>query len=250
MRSRCVPARERACSTVSPATVLVHDVAVADRPANAVIFDFDGVLVDSYRAVTGAINAALVEHGLPAREPAELRHFIGPPTFTAFSELTGEPPASDAVAAIVATYRERYAAVYLTSTAVFDGVVGMLDALARRMPLALATSKSVLFAQPLLEQLGLDRYFAVVAAAADDDTADDKTAIVGRALDALDRAGAVMVGDRSFDIVAARAHGLPAIGVSWGIGSVEELRAAGADAIVEEPGELVALLDGERPPGR
>ncbi len=225
-------------------------MAVADRAANAVIFDFDGVLVDSYRAVTGAINAALVEHGLAARDPAELRHFIGPPTFTAFSELTGTPPDSDAVAAIVATYRERYAAVYLTSTTVFEGVVEMLDALSRRMPLALATSKSVLFAQPLLEELALDRYFAVVVAADADDTHDDKTAIVGRVLDALDRDGAVMVGDRSFDIVAARAHGLSAIGVSWGIGSVEELRAAGADVIVEQPGELVALLDGERLPGR
>ena len=250
MRSRCVPVRARACSTASAATVLLHDVAVADRPPNAVIFDFDGVLVDSYQAVTGAINAALLEHGLPARAPAELRHFIGPPTFTAFSEPTGEPSDSDAVATIVATYRERYAAVYLTSTAVFEGVVEMLDALSRRMPLALATSKSVLFAQPLLEELGLERYFAVVAAAAADDSDDDKTAIVGRALDALDRRAAVMVGDRSFDIVGARAHGLPAIGVSWGIGSVEELRAAGADVIVDEPGELVALLDGERLPGR
>ena len=223
---------------------------VADRAPNAVIFDFDGVLVDSYQAVTGSINAALVEHGLPAREPAELRHFIGPPTFTAFSELTGQPPDSDAVAAIVATYRERYAAVYLTTTTVFEGVVAMLDALSRRMPLALATSKSVLFAQPLLDALGLDRYFAAVAAAAADDSDDDKTAIVGRALRALDHPAAVMVGDRSFDIVAARAHGLPAIGVSWGIGSAEELRAAGAEVIVDAPGELVALLDGERLPGR
>jgi phosphoglycolate phosphatase len=229
---------------------LLHDVAVAEPAPTAVIFDFDGVLVDSYRAVTGAINAALLEHGLPAREPAELRHFIGPPTFTAFSELTGEPPESDAVAAIVATYRERYAAVYLTSTPVFEGVVPMLEELSARMPLAVATSKSVVFAEPLLDALGLERYFAVVAAAAADDTADDKTAIVARALHALDRAGAVMVGDRSFDIVAARAHGLPAIGVSWGIGSVEELRAAGASVIVDDPGELVALLDGERPLGR
>jgi phosphoglycolate phosphatase len=229
---------------------LLHDVAVAERAPNAVIFDFDGVLVDSYLAVTGAINAALVEHGLAAREPAELRHFIGPPTFTAFSELTGEPPESDAVAAIVTTYRERYAAVYLTSTPVFEGVVPMLEELSARMPLAVATSKSVLFAEPLLDALGLDRYFAVIAAAAADDTADDKTAIVARALHALGRPGAVMVGDRSFDIVAARAHGLPAIGVSWGIGSVEELRAAGASVIVDDPGELVALLDGERLPGR
>ena len=33
-----------------------------------------------------------------------------------------------------------------------------------------------------------------------------------------------MVGDRSFDMVAARAHGLRAVGVAWGIGSREELR--------------------------
>ena len=227
--------------------LLLHDVAVADRPPRAAIFDFDGVLVDSYAAVTGAINAALVEHGLPARPPTELRHFIGPPTFAAFSELTGEPADSDAVAAIVATYRERYAAVYLTQTRVFDGIVPMLDALSQRMALALATSKSVLFAEPLLDALGLARYFVAVVAADVDDTTDDKTAIVGRALEALDRLGVAMVGDRSFDIVAARAHGLPAVGVTWGIGSVEELRAAGAEAIVDAPGELLALLDGERP---
>jgi phosphoglycolate phosphatase len=225
-------------------------VAVPDRAAQAAIFDFDGVLVDSYAAVTGSINAALVEHGLPARPPTELRRFIGPPTFSAFSELTGEPADAAVVAAIVATYRERYAAVYLTQTPVFDGIVPMLDALTRRMPLALATSKSVLFAQPLLDALGLARYFSAVAAADVDDAADDKTAIVGRALDGLDGAGAVMVGDRSFDIAAARAHGLRAIGVSWGIGSVEELRAAGAEVVVDSPDELRALLADDHPPPR
>jgi phosphoglycolate phosphatase len=229
---------------------VLHDVAVAVPVSKSVIFDFDGVLVDSYAAVTGSINAALVEHGLPARPPADLRRFIGPPTFSAFSELTGQRPESDAVAAIVATYRERYAEVYLTQTRVFDGIVPMLDALAARMALAIATSKSVVFAEPLLDALGLRRFFVTVAAAAADDTADDKTAIVGRALGLLDGRPAAMVGDRSFDIDAARAHGLLSIGVTWGIGSAEELRAAGADRLVAEPVELLALLAVDRPRGR
>jgi phosphoglycolate phosphatase len=222
-----------------------------DRPAPAaVIFDLDGVLVDSYKAVTDAINGALTENGLATRPPAELLHFIGPPTFTAFSELLGEPEDSAAVAAIVAGYRARYAANYLTETTVIDGVRPMLTALAGRMPLAIATSKSVLFTGPLLDHLDLTAFFATIQAAAVDDAADDKTAIVGRALAALDCRPVAMVGDRSFDIAAARAHELLAIGVTWGVGSAEELLGAGADLLVERPSDLAALLLVDHSPGR
>jgi phosphoglycolate phosphatase len=212
--------------------------------ADAVIFDLDGVIVDSYAAVTDSINGALAAHGLPTRPAQALRHFIGPPTFVAFAELTGEPPDSAVVAAIVASYRARYAAVYLEQTVVIDGVREMLATIAERLPLAIATSKSVTFTQPLLAALGLDGLFAFVAAAGPVDTDDDKTAIVGRALAALGSPRATMVGDRSFDIEAAHAHALPAIGVTWGIGSADELRSAGADALVARPEELVALLAG------
>ena len=226
----------------------------------AVVFDFDGVLVDSVAPVTSSINAALREHGLAARDPAELLRLIGPPTFSAFSELLGEPPDSPSVAAVVATYRAHYAAVYLTQTRVFDGVVAMLEGLSAHMQhqrsdmqqqgpdmqhrggLAVATSKSSEFAQPLLDALGLARFFAVTAAADPQTRGDDKFAVLGRALAGLGVSDATMVGDRSFDMQAARAHGLRAVGVSWGIGDVEELRAAGAEAIADSPAELLALL--------
>ena len=220
---------------------------------DALIFDFDGVIVDSHEAVTGSINAALVEHGLAPRPAQSLRHYIGPPTFTAFRELTGAPEGSPEIAAIVATYRRHYAAVYLTATRAIDGIVPVLETLSARLPLALATSKSVLFTQPLLEALALERYFAVVEAAASNDSSDDKAAIVGRAIAALAARGRrhpAMVGDRSFDVEGARAHGLPVIGVTWGIGSVAELEQAGADVLIGAPGELLALLGAEGARGR
>lgn len=223
-----------------------EDHSVARAAAAGVIFDLDGVLIDSIVPVTAAINEALVDHGLAPRPAAELRRFIGPPVFMAFGELTGKPAGSAAVAAIVATYRARYTERYLTQTKLFDGVLPMLAELSSRVPLAIATSKSVRFTQPLLDVLGLSRYFAVVAAAAVDDVADDKTAIVARALAGLRRSPVAMVGDRSFDLVAAHAHSLFAIGVTWGIGSREELRAAGADALVERPSDLIEMLQSER----
>jgi phosphoglycolate phosphatase len=218
--------------------------------ADGLIFDLDGVLIDSYDAVTGSINAALLDHGLAARPPQALRHYIGPPTFTAFAELTGEPEHSAAVEAIVATYRSHYAAVYMTATHAIEGVAPVLEALAARLQLSIATSKSVVFTQPLLDELDLARHFAVVEAAAANDSSDDKTAIVSRALAALRARGCssvAMIGDRSYDMVAARAHGLPAVGVTWGIGSAAELEAAGAAVLLRDPRELAAMFGVEAP---
>jgi phosphoglycolate phosphatase len=209
-----------------------------------VVFDFDGVLVDSFVPVTASINAALREHGFAQRPPAELRWLIGPPTYWSFARLTGAPIDSREVAAIVATYRGHYEAAYLTQTTVFPGVVEMLEALGARFALAIATSKSSDFAAPLLEELGLARFFSAVAAADPRATEEDKRAVVGQALAALGESSGAMVGDREFDMAAGLAWGLRPVGVSWGIGSVEELHAAGAEAIAATPAELAALLLG------
>ena len=56
-----------------------------------------------------------------------------------------------------------------------------------------------------------------------------------------------MIGDRHFDVLGGRANDLFTVGVTWGAGSIEELEGAGADAIVDSPQALTALLLGDRP---
>ena len=53
----------------------------------------------------------------------------------------------------------------------------------------------------------------------------------------------VMVGDTKFDVLGAKAHGIPTIGVTWGYGTLEELVEAGAAAIAHSPEELLELLN-------
>jgi len=213
-------------------------------PADAVVlFDLDGVLADSRAAITGCLNDALAAHGLPRQAPADLYRHIGPPLPLAFAEILGASPDSDLVAACIESYRERYAVASLTDTEATPGIAGALTGLADAGGrLGVATSKPKPFAEPLLDALGLLRFFAVVAGPELDVPAESKTATVGNALRALGASGGTMVGDRSFDMVAARAHGLRAVGVAWGIGSREELEAAGADVIVATPDELAGAV--------
>lgn len=214
---------------------------MTDAPLpDGAVFDFDGVIVDSRAPVRTAVNEALAAHGFARRNPAELDRFIGPPVLAAFAELTGEREDSDAVGACAATYHLEYERVYLTQTTIVDGIVAVLDAV--EIPLALATAKEVEFTMPLLAALGLASHFKTVCAAERSAPHERKAAIVARALCRLAVERPVVVGDRSFDVEAAVENGVPAIGVTWGIGDRTELLRAGADAIIDRPDELLALL--------
>jgi phosphoglycolate phosphatase len=198
------------------------------RRRPAVLFDLDGVLVDSRAAITGCISHALAENGLRSRSRESLERFIGPPLSEAFCELTGRPEGDPLVGACVASYRRRYAVDSLMLTTLTPGIRDALENLAARHVLAVATSKSPAFAEPLVGAVGLRAYFARIVGP-DLDAHGDKATIIDRALRDLGRPSqAVMVGDRSHDVIGAHANHIPCVGVSWGIGSKRELAGAGA----------------------
>ena len=53
---------------------------------------------------------------------------------------------------------------------------------------------------------------------------------------------AVMVGDTTYDVIGAAAHGIPTIGVAWGYGNATDLLDAGAVSVAKTPAELLDLL--------
>lgn len=211
---------------------------------SAALFDFDGVVIESRPAITTCLNMALQENGFPSREQAELVPMIGPPLAAAFAQLTGLPRESDVVAGLVASYRHHYATVSLTDTDLIPGIDGVLRHLAARRTLALATSKSSAFVRPLLAHFGIEELFTVVCAPAMSTLHESKGETIRRALAELGLPRlAVMVGDRSHDIIGARENGIRSIGVTWGVGDLGELNDAGADAIVHDFDGLRDAID-------
>jgi phosphoglycolate phosphatase len=116
----------------------------------AVLFDLDGVLIDSRTAIVRCIEHGLRAVGAAVPPAAELERFIGPPLIDGFAELAGP----DRAAACLAAYRERYVVSSLVETTAVPGAREALAAVAAAVPVAVATSKPHAYAGPLCDRLG------------------------------------------------------------------------------------------------
>lgn len=208
----------------------------------ALLFDLDGTLTDPFDGIAASVAYALAELGLPALSLRRQRAFIGPPLQESFAGMGLDPiQVSTAITAFRTYFSERG----LFENRVYDGIPAVLTALAADgHRLAVATSKPTQFAERILRHFGLRDVFAAVSGATLDGTRRHKTDVIDAALAALDcrPAGSVMIGDRSQDVAGARTSGVASIGVTWGYAEPGELEAAGADAVVDSPSELVTAI--------
>ncbi len=150
---------------------------MADR--GGVLFDLDGVLVDSRVPFARGVNGALVSQGLPPRPEQELHQYLGPPLHRTFRALVGE---ESLVQPCVDCYRARYRELAASETTVFPGIREVLDELSGQVPLVIATSKPRALAEPLLDALDLRRFFGAVVGPALEREDEQKAVTVGRAL--------------------------------------------------------------------
>lgn len=96
------------------------------------------------------------------------------------------------------------------------------------------------FSTRIIEHFKMERYFGEVFGSNLDGTLSGKTELLGHVLErrGLLPGETVMIGDRRYDIVGAKNHGVKALGVLWGYGSEAELTSAGADGLCAHPAEI------------
>jgi phosphoglycolate phosphatase len=203
---------------------------------DSICLDLDGTLTDPKIGITRSIQHALTElghHPVPAEQ--DLTWCIGPPLRTSFRTMLGS---EDLAERAVTLYRERFSDIGLFENAIYDGIHDLLTALAAAGPrLFVVTSKAHVYAERIIAHFGMDPYFERVFGAELDGTRSEKTALLQYALEqsGLNGQRAIMVGDRSFDIIGARNNQMTSIGVLYGYGSEAELKEAGADYLCATP---------------
>lgn len=206
-----------------------------------ILFDLDGTLTDSGEGIIKSSALALEHFHIPVPDYDTMRQFVGPPLHETFIKF-GVP--DDQADLAVEIYRSRYNTVGKFENTPYPGVYDMLQALKERgYSLLVATSKPEDLSIEILEKFALAVYFDRICGATLDRSRTCKEDVIAYLLNETpDKENMVMVGDTVFDILGAGSHGIPAIGVSWGYGSVEEMKKAGAVAICNTMQELLDNL--------
>jgi phosphoglycolate phosphatase len=205
------------------------------------IFDLDGTISDPATGFVRSINYALRAHGYEEKDEKTLHAHIGPPLDHSLAELCDTEDRAH-IASLVSSYRERYSDVGCTEVEVYPGMPEVLSRLAGddAVKLAVCSSKRVDFVERTLEHFDLHKYFELISGG---EIGTEKPQQLGELLSR----GAVapdslMIGDRYFDLVAARHNSLSSCGVLWGYGSREELEGHTPDHLLTSPKEILNLV--------
>ena len=208
-----------------------------------VFFDLDGTLTDSAPGIINSVAFALEKMGVPPMSREEMAYFVGPELTEAFGEKLGFDRETALVA--IGHFRTYFTDRGMWENSPYPGVKEMLSRLCEAgFVLRVATSKPTVFARRILERFELLPYFARVdGAPLDESQSGDKGTVLAASLqDCPAPNGALMVGDRKYDVLAGKKNGLLTVAVTYGYGSPEELAACRPDYTVPSVAALEALL--------
>jgi pyrophosphatase PpaX len=208
---------------------------------NAIIFDLDGTLADTFPLIVAAWNAAVTPHtGITYSDADVIARFGIPDPFMIRRDLPG-----DAGEQADATYHAHYEREHATLVKPFAGVSEMLAELhRRRVPLGLMTGKGRRTARITVNALGWGDTFGAIVTG--EDVKEQKPQPEGPLLAAkmlgVAAKECAFVGDSPADIGAGKAAGMLTVMAGWHPVYVDEVRKLEPDVWAESPRDLLRII--------
>ncbi|SPU00024.1 HAD family hydrolase [Lysinibacillus capsici] len=211
---------------------------------SVVLFDLDGTLSDPKIGITKSVQHALQKAGVMVNDLDELEPFIGPPLQVSFQEIYGFNDTQ--ITRAIRDYRERFTERGMFENKLYEDIPALLAHLKQQgYILTIATSKPTVFAEQIIKYFQLESYFDLVVGSHLDGSRSAKGEIIAEVLQQLDsypKDQFIMIGDRKYDLIGARENQIDAIGVTYGFGSLEELKNEEPTYIVDHVNDLLKYL--------
>ena len=210
----------------------------------SVIFDFDGVIFDTKDGIISCLNFTLDKIGRSQLKNKVNRKLIGPPIRDMLKIVM--PLENDQfIENCVTIFRSKYNEEGIRKVKPINGMSKLiLDLNKNKKKIFIVSNKPKSFITKILVNFGLLDRFSFVQAPEVKKLRYNKTDLLNFLIkrQKLNVREAVMIGDRSDDIIAAKKNNMRALGVTYGYGSRKELEDAGADKIFNSVQELGRYL--------
>ncbi len=216
------------------------------------IFDLDGTLIDSVPDLTTALNCMADKLGLNSFDEDRVRGWVGNGAQILVKRaLSGSREISDDIEEeyfkeALDIFFDCYQKHICEKTKLFYGVLDTLNILKDRVfKMSIVTNKPSKFTAPIIEELGIDRYFEVVIGG--DDLPVKKPdplpllEVIKRADSSIDES--LMIGDSKNDILAAKSAGIDSVGVTYGYNYDVPISDYSPDLVIESMKELTEHLE-------
>ena len=211
-----------------------------------VIFDFDGTLGDTRQTIVTTMQMTIEALALPERSDSDCASTIGLPLADCFRSLFPDLP-TEVIDQCADTYRTIFSNnVTAFRPSAFPGVAETLASLKEEQGciITIASSRSHDSLVELIHNLGLSDNVSLLIGADDVIHAKPHPEPVLKTLSAfsVEASNAIVVGDMTVDISMGVHAGTRTCGVTWGNGKRSDLEKAGADFIIDNMKDLIAIV--------
>ena len=211
----------------------------------AVLFDLDGTFADTAPDLGYAVNQMRLARGLEPVSDATTRPVTSSGARGLLGAGFGITPEHADYLAMREEFLNLYEANLCRETRLFDGMADLVTALEiRGMPWGIVTNKAERFALPLMSLLGYSKRAACVIGGDTTDKMKPHPAPLYAAAKVIGIAPehCAYVGDDERDVQAGRAAGMKTVAVRYGYLNGSNPATWGADAIAENPHEIIIYL--------
>lgn len=213
----------------------------------AILFDMDGTLVDTFPDFIQVIQGLRVAHGLPPVAESSVLAVISAGARGMLEASFSIDPSSDEFEALRQEFLRSYQENCAIHSRLFDGLEPLLgDIESAGLRWGVVTNKPLRFAEPLLRRLGLAERCAVLICPdhVKNSKPDPEPVLLACSRLAVQPGAALFVGDDLRDVQAGQAAGSRTVAAAYGyINPQDNPRNWGADAVVDDPRALRVLLD-------
>ena len=212
---------------------------------DTILFDLDGTLLNTLDDLADSLNTVLLKEGYLRRTKDEVKAFIGDGLKMLLQRSLPQGTSEKETLRCLALFREIYLKNMRNRTRPYEEIPALLKTLKQMgIKIGVVSNKP----DEATKEMCRLYFQGDVDAAIGDNMERKKKPAPDNVYEVLKQLGSkkertLYVGDSDVDAATAKNAGLVFAGVTWGYRSRETLIKAGADHIVDEPFQLVALFE-------